>query len=157
MESWSHHVSILKFARFALADFSSYEMLVGSSPLFHGDICQWPYTLDHSIREEAQELVGALLVRSPDRLGPDEIVMHPFIASGSYLEKMSPAFRTYAPISPRHGPVHDASLLQRYCQLAGVGRGGNDEYWPCVGTKERVNGIRDRKEGIWSLGIKWAV
>jgi len=106
------------------------------------------------VSEEAKGLVGALLVRWPDRLRPDDIMMHPFIADGPYLE-MEPTCRTRAPMNPRQVPVHDASLLQRYCRMAGVGREGHDKFWPCVGTKGRVNGLRGPNEGVLPLRLKY--
>lgn len=140
-----------------LTDLSSYKMLVGSLPIFLDGVCQWPCLLDHFVSKNARRLVGELLVKASDRLGPDRIVEHPFIAEGTYLEDMSSTLLSIAPMSPTHGSVRDASLLHHYCRLAGVGRDEQGDSWPCVETEESQNGISVRREGIWSLGIKWSV
>jgi hypothetical protein len=139
----------------ALLIFQSYKMLAGSSPRFQ-DIDRLCCNLDQ-LSEGARNLVGSLLVQASDRLPLDKIVRHPFIANGSYLEKISSTFWTSAPIRPRHGPVRDAAIFQHYCQLAGIGTDDNGDFWPCVGKEEYANAIRNQREGIWTtLGFEWA-
>jgi hypothetical protein len=77
--------------------------LVGSTPLFDEGVYDWSRVPDCYLIEGARSLVGALLVQASNRLGPDKIVMHPFIANGSYT------FRTSVLLDP--GQVRDAALL----------------------------------------------
>jgi hypothetical protein len=104
------------------------------------------------VNGNARQLVGQLLVKAADRLEPDDIVGHPFIVKGTYLEDM----RSFFPAIDLMNSTNGDSLFQQYCRLAGVGRDDRGECWPRVGTEESEN-CRERKESVWSLGIKWAV
>lgn len=130
-------------------------MLTGSLPFPPGGAWQWPRPPDHRVSEDARRLVGALLVHASDRVGPDQIVKYPFISNGSYLENVSPTHLIEAPVERRHGPLWDAKLFQCNCQLAGVGTDDNGNPWRCVGTKEGMNTLRDRKESIFDIGFRW--
>jgi hypothetical protein len=146
-----------KVESFAVANFPRYEMLYGSLPFFHQGILIWPSRLENSVSGAARGLVEALLSKASTRPRPDEIVDYSFLTRGPYLEKMCSSFRATAPGSPTHGLDYDAVLYRRYCQRAGVGKDDDGQYWPCVGSEECVNSIRDLKEGPWSLGLEWDV
>lgn len=46
-------------------------------------------------------------------------------------------------------PIVTGRFTYSYCQLAGIGSEENGQFWPCVGKEECLNGIGDRREGIF--------
>ena len=166
MESRSHSVSHSYLEIYPLIRFR-YAMLVGALP-FRADSQEitrrrirefnydWPDMQGVQVSIEAKRLVANLLVEPQSRSTPDELVGHPFLTEGRYLEKICPDTRFAAPCNPRHGRDRDLLLFQQYCKLAGVGKEENGQHWPCVGTEECINSIGDSSEGtLITLPFKW--
>ena len=78
---------------------------------------QWPQLKAERPSCEIQNLVASLLVEAEFRLDPDEIVGHDFFTRVSDIRKAYP---------------YDS--LQDMCRAGGIGKDGNGQYWPCVGS-----------------------
>jgi hypothetical protein len=133
-------------------------MLAGSLPSFNPYTSQCFPALEAIMNDDGRSLIRTLLIHRSHRLKPDDLVRHSFIANGLYLDRILSTFKTRAPILLTHDPLWNAACFQKCCRLAGIGKKNEVEYWPCTGSAECANPIRDKKEGIWTtLGFEWAL
>ena len=121
---------------------------------------EWPDEDLPSISVDAKAVVSALLVPEQHRRHetPDNIVQHRFFSDGNYPGcERSPC--SWSPLRcSGHGPEHNLTCYRSYCKKAGVGKTEDGDPWPCVGTTEPNNPIRDPREGkLFPLPWTWVV